>query len=310
MERRLPMTELPTGEPLPPTAAADPTVPSTRVRVDVAARTHQGHVRKNNEDSYVIYRLGRFLEPLSSSIPTADLPPASQDVGYLMIVADGLGGHQGGEVASRTALVSALELILRSPQWALKLDDPATRENEISNMQKRSEVYLSRVHEMIRRQAEAQPELSGMGTTLTGAWSVGLDLFLLHVGDSRAYVLHRNRLRKLTRDHTVAQDYADQGMIQQHEVKDHRLHHVLTRAIGASDRDVHGDMHHMRLAPGDRVLLCSDGLTDMVTEPEIAQVLRAGLASENAAQTLVDMALAQGGKDNVTALVAGYSLGA
>jgi len=225
-----------------------------------------------------------------------------------MMVADGLGGHEGGEIASRTALVTSLEFILRSPQWALKFDDPRTRDREIAAMQERSRAYLAGVHETILRQAQQRPELTGMGTTLTGAWSVGLDLFVLHVGDSRAYLMRGSRLRKVTHDHTVAQDYADQGLIAQHEVDRHRMSHVLTRAVGGHGDDVEGDMHHVRLSPGDRLLLCSDGLTDMVSDQEILQVLRSGMPSEKIARTLVELANDHGGKDNVTVVVAGYAV--
>jgi protein phosphatase len=302
------MRNVPSDAPTSPGTDPAPTPPTSRVQIDVAAHTDKGRVRQNNEDSYVIYRLGRFLELVASNIARDHLPQAAQDVGYLMIVADGLGGHEGGEIASRTALVTSLEFILRSPQWALKFDDPRTREGEIKEMMNRSRAYLMGVHETILRQAQEHPELKGMGTTLTGAWSVGLDLFVLHVGDSRAYLMRGSRLRKVTHDNTVAQDYADQGLIPQNEVEQHRLHHVLTRAIGGHGEDVEGDMHHVRLAPGDRLLLCSDGLTDMVSEAEIAQVLKAGESSERAARTLVDLALDHGGRDNVTAVVAGYAV--
>src|SRR6476659_8595778 len=164
-------TDAPTSPGVTPTP---PTPPASRVRIDVGAHTDKGRVRENNEDSYVIYRLGRFLEPVGSNIGAAQLPLAAQDVGYLMMVADGLGGHEGGEIASRTALVTSLEFILRSPQWALKFDDPRTRDREIAAMQERSRAYLAGVHETILRQAQQRPELTGMGTTLTGAWSVGL----------------------------------------------------------------------------------------------------------------------------------------
>src|SRR5207248_10541695 len=127
-----------------------------------------------------------------------------EDAGTMMIVADGLGGHEAGDVASRSALITTLQLILRSPRWALKLDDPATRENEIRELLARSRGYLSAVHAALRRQAAEDPRLQGMGTTLTGAYTVGGDLFVLHVGDSKAYLMRGGVLRKITHDHTVA----------------------------------------------------------------------------------------------------------
>ncbi len=285
-----------------------PGAPSSRVRVDVGALTHQGKVREFNEDAYVILRTGRYLQRVASSIPESDLPSRFEDAGHLMIVADGLGGHEAGDVASRTALVTTVQLILRSPKWALKLDDPATREAEIQELIARSRIYLASVHAALREQAARDPQLAGMGTTFTGAYALGTDLFVLHVGDSKAYLFREGALRKITRDHTVAQEYADLGAIAQEEVSRHRMHHVLTRAVGGPDEELEGDTHHLGIAHGDRLLLCSDGLTDMADEKDIAAVLAAHAVSEDACRALVDLALERGGRDNVTVIVAGFTI--
>ena len=123
-----------------------------------------------------------------------------------------------------------------------------------------------------------------------------------YIGDSKAYVLRGGELRKITRDHTVAQEYADLGVIPQAEVAGHRLHHVLTRALGAGDEQAQADFDHWELQDGDRLLLCSDGLTDMVSEQNIAELLEANPASEDACRALVDGALAAGGLDNVSVI--------
>lgn len=298
-------TESAVNASVPPQGAAPGPV---HVLADVAALTDRGKTRDNNEDSYVVFRMGRYLERVSSSIPEAELPSRFEDAGHLMIVADGLGGHVGGEVASRSALVTALQLILRSPRWALKLDDAATREREIEELLVRSRGYLARVHTALQEKAAGDASLVGMGTTLTGAYSVGRDVFVLHVGDSKAYLFRDGVMTRVTRDHTVAQAYADRGMIAQDEVPGHRLAHVLTRAIGGPEDQLEGDMHHLEIRHGDRVLLCSDGLTDMVTDADIAATLAAHPASEAACRALVDLALERGGRDNVTVIVAGYSL--
>lgn len=283
-----------------------PGVPSIRVQPQIAALTHRGHVRETNEDAYVVFKTGRYLQRLTSSIPEADLPSRFEEGGYLMIVADGLGGHEAGDVASRSALLTTLELIVRSPKWALKLDDPATREAELRELRARSKIYLAAVHAALRQQAAGDSRLAGMGTTLTGAYSVGVDLFVLHVGDSKAYLVHEGAMRKITHDHTVAQEYADLGVISQQEVATHRMQHVLTRAIGGPSEKLEGDLHHVQIGHGDRLLLCSDGLTDMASEEEIAGILGAHPESEAACQALVDLALERGGRDNVTVIVAGY----
>lgn len=283
--------------------------PAPLMRVDVAALSDRGAVREKNEDAYLVFRMGRYMERVTSSLPEAELPSRYEAAGHLMIVADGLGGHEAGDVASRTALVTALDLILRSPRWALQLDDPATRDSEIRAMSARARGYLARVHETLHARAAADTKLSGMGTTLTGLYAIGADAFVIHVGDSKAYVLRDGELRQVTHDHTVAQEYADRGMIRQDEVATHRLQHVLTRAVGGPGDQLDADMHHLRIEDGDRWLLCSDGLTDMASEAEIAGVMRAHPVSVEAARALVDLALSRGGHDNITVIVAHFRAG-
>jgi len=120
-------------------------VPAARVSTDVAALSHAGNVREQNEDSYAVFRMGRFLDRVASNLPEELLGSHREDSGWLMAVADGLGGHSGGEVASRTALVSMMQLVLRSPRWALRLDDESTREAEIEALFKRTTSYLAGV---------------------------------------------------------------------------------------------------------------------------------------------------------------------
>jgi len=280
-----------------------------QVRARIVALSDRGAVRDANEDAYLVFRMGRYVECVSSNIPETELPPRFEEGGYVMIVADGLGGHEAGDVASRSALLTTLQMITRAPKWALKLDDPTTREAEIDALKKRARGYLAGVHAALRQQAASDPALAGMGTTLTGAFSVGVDLFLQHVGDSKAFVLRDGALRLVTHDHTVAQQYADLGLIPQEEVAGHRMHHVLTRAVGGPDEELEGDLHHLMIKNGDRLLLCSDGLTDMVADDEIESILRANPSSEDAAPALIARALEAGGRDNVTVIVADFSVG-
>lgn len=286
----------------------DDVVPPARVVADVAAQSHEGHVREQNEDSYVVFRMGRFLDRVASNVPEDALPSHREDSGWLMAVADGLGGHSAGEIASRTALASMLNLIIRSPRWALRLDDPSTREADIEGLYERTTRYLRGVHDAVRARAASDEQLEGMGTTLTVAYSVGNDLFVVHVGDSRAYLLRDGRLRRITRDHTLAQSYADQGLIPQAEVESHELGHVLTRAMGAGDAHPEGEIHHLDVQHGDRLLLCSDGLTRCVPESEIASLLSSLANSDEACRALIERALALGGGDNITAIVARYTV--
>ena len=296
----------PTESSASPPSTTGPNV--SRVRIEIAARSHQGLVRASNEDSYIVFRMARYLERILTKIPEGELPVRKDDQSHLMVVCDGMGGHQAGEVASRTALVKALELILRSPRWAMSFDDPTTREDEIQALLNRSRGYLAAIHTALRAQAQSDSRLEGMGTTMTGAYSVGTELFVLHVGDSKAYLLRDGRLSQITHDHTVAQQYADLGVIPQEAVAGHHASHMLTRAIGAPTESLRGDLHHLRIENGDRLLLCSDGLTDMATAEQIRTVLMSRASCEEACQSLIDLALAGGGRDNVTAIVASFSV--
>jgi len=281
--------------------------PGLRPRVDVAALTDQGKVRDRNEDTFAVFRMGRFLERVGSNLPPEELKERHEAIAYVMIVADGLGGHEAGEVASRTAIGRVLEGVINEPRWALNLDDPATREVELRDLERRSRQYLANMQAAVRQRAAADPSMEGMGTTFTGAYAVGHDLFVMHVGDSKAYLLRDGALQKITRDHTLAQEYADLGMISQDEVDNHRLHHVLTRAVGTQEETPQGDFHQLEVLPGDRLLVCSDGLTDMASASEIQEVLARHPTSEAACRALVDLALERGGRDNVTVIVAAFS---
>src|SRR4249919_1017619 len=158
--------------------------------VDIAARTDRGKKRETNEDAYLVFRSGRFLKRVQSNIPEEDLGSHYDEAGHVMAVADGMGGAAAGEVASRGALVEALRLILRSPKWLLNLDDPVTREDDIQAFFDRTKLYFAGMHAALLRKSAEDPSVAGMGTTVTLAYILGSDLFVVHVGDSRAYLYH------------------------------------------------------------------------------------------------------------------------
>lgn len=279
------------------------------VTVEIAARTDIGKKRESNEDSFLVFRTGRFLERIESNIPEAELGSRYDEGGHIMAVADGMGGAAAGEVASREALVEAFRLILRSPKWLLSLDDPTTRESEIQAYFERTKIYLAGMHAALLRHGQSDPSKAGMGTTLTVAYSVGLDLFVVHVGDSRAYLFREGTLRHMTRDHTVAQTLADSGAIAQEGAAAHPQRHILTQVVGGPGGWLRGDTHHERLKPGDSVVLCTDGLTGPVPDEDIAQVLAGAISSDSACASLVSLALERGAPDNLTVIVARYSGG-
>ncbi len=224
-----------------------------------ATATHKGMVRDNNEDS---------VFPTSSG---------NSDDSVILIVADGMGGHVAGEVASRIAINAA----------ASSSADPSDR--------------VAAGNRAIREEVARDPGLEGMGTTMTllsienGVATIG------HVGDSRAYLLREGELTQLTDDHTVAAEYVAKGQLSAEEAATHPQRHMLTRTLGLT-RFVNVDEIELELASGDRLLICSDGLTEMVRDETIAHSLGDG-APDEVAWKLIELANEAGGVDNITVVV-------
>jgi protein phosphatase len=280
-----------------------PQTTSSSVHIEVAAASDKGKVRERNEDHYFVARGGRYSTTLLTNVPAEDLPSQFGETAYLMIVADGMGGHAGGEVASRLAIATLLNIILHVPDWILRLDD-----EHAQKVMDRAVARYRRVHEVLQEKARLDPRLKGMGTTMTAAYSLGNDLFIAQVGDSRAYLFRQGKLQLLTRDQTHAQMLCDEGIISQQDVARHRLRHVLTSALGGSQKEVRAEIQRLTLVDGDRLLLCSDGLTDLVDDGGIAEVLGREPRSDKACEGLVERALVNGGRDNVTVVLARYSI--
>lgn len=275
---------------------------SALVGVEFGAATHPGKVRPNNEDTYLAGRIDRAMTVAATNLPPDDVPRGFGEAAFGMLVADGLGGRAAGEVASRTAVGTFINLLLHAPAWIMRVG-----EKEADEIVERITDRFRRAGLEISQRAEEDPALAGMGTTLTVACSAGEELFVAHVGDSRAYLLRAGHLIRLTRDHTYAQELADVGIIRPDQVAGHRMKHVLTRALGRHGGQVRVDVVRVGLKPADQLLLCSDGLTDMVPDDGIKAALTAGATAQAAADALIDAALDGGGKDNVTAVVARYT---
>lgn len=232
-----------------------------------ATATHKGRVRANNQDSVH---------------PTA---AGSSDDGALLIVADGMGGHVAGEVASRIAIDAALGV------------KGETLDFEGDVGERVGDANAAILAEVARR-----PELAGMGTTITMVelHADGIGAFA-HVGDSRAYLLREGLLRQLTEDHTIVNEYLRSGKITEDQAAEHPQRHMITRALGLIP-DVEVDVFRLELAPGDRLLLCSDGVNGMIDDASIRDALLTPTAEE-AVWELVERANGAGGHDNVTAVV-------
>jgi len=277
---------------------------SSLVEIDVAGASHPGAVRPRNEDHFYIGRFGRFLETLQTNLPADAVPARSDETGCGMIVADGLGGSAAGAEASKLAIISLLNLVLHTPDWILRLDDSLMTEEV---MLRASERFLH-IHQRLREQALEVPGLSGFATTLTVAFTTGDDLFVAHVGDSRAYLFGNGTLQQLTTDHTLVQTMVNQNLISRHEAATHQLRHVLVQALGDTGHELRAEVLRARLEDGNILLLCTDGLTEVVGDDDIRLVLGGDDDAKTMCQRLIDLAIGAGGPDNITVVVARYRL--
>jgi serine/threonine protein phosphatase PrpC len=248
------------------------------LRIEAGARTDLGRVRKNNEDCYEVQ-------------PTLNL----------YVLSDGMGGEAHGEVASALAVQTIMTHIQQAenshstPTFGEPQADVSERTNRLA-----SAIHLAnrKVFEM----ASANAGHKGMGATIVAAWIEGQKLSLAHVGDSRAYLLRAGSLDQLTADHSLVAEKVRIGILTPQEADASELQSVLTRAVGTKE-DVEVDADEQMLLVGDSLLLCSDGLSRMVTDPEIASTLLTSASAQNAADRLVDLANENGGVDNISVIV-------
>ncbi len=230
------------------------------------AKTHQGKVRRNNEDS--IYA------------------PMIYGSGYFAVVADGMGGHNAGEVASGIVVDTLRERL------------NAVKPNDVTEILLRS--AFTEANSRVLADARANPDRSGMGSTATAAVIYGDAAMIGHVGDSRAYLFREGLLKQLTRDHSYVQMLLDLGYINEQQAAEHPQKNIITRAVG-TEEDMTADIYHVTLKDGDCLLLCTDGLNVMISDTQIAEILGGGF--ESAADQLVEAALEAGGADNVSVVL-------
>jgi PPM family protein phosphatase len=248
------------------------------LRIETGARTDLGRVRKNNEDCYQI-------EPALN----------------LYVLSDGMGGEAHGEVASSLAVQTIVthcqqaENSRATPSFGEPQPDVSERTNRLA-----SAIHLA--NRKVFEAAASNPEQRGMGATIVAAWIDGQKLSLAHVGDSRVYLLRAGSLDQLTADHSLVAEKVRIGILTPQEADASELQSVLTRAVG-TNATVQVDSDEQMLLVGDCLLLCSDGLTRMVTDPEIASTLLTSTSAQEAADRLIALANDYGGADNVSVIV-------
>jgi protein phosphatase len=218
----------------------------------------------------------------------------------LYVVADGMGGHSHGEVASQLAVNSIRDFIAKSADrdttWPFGMDTDLARHSNLLKMAVRI------AHDHVLRAISKDGSLYGMGTTVVGLLLSGSSAAVAHVGDSRAYRLRDGRLEQLTQDHTWVNEQVVAGFLSREQARTHPLKNVVTRALGG-ESDVLVDVREMEVQPGDLFLLCSDGLTGMLSDADIRERLDSGRSLPEICRTLITDSNARGGIDNVTVVL-------
>ncbi len=284
----------------PPPSSCPPARPSLTVHSH--GRTDPGLKRPNNEDQFVIAALSKALHVQDSSLEQPEVQ-FGDPLGHLFVVADGCGGHAGGEKASQLAVRSIEQFIVETLNWCAQLRAGQEGDALLGEFQK----ALAQANDRLLREADRRPELHGMATTLTLAYFLHRDLFVAHVGDSRGYLLRNGLLYRLTRDHTMVAEMVRRGLVKPEDAAHHAYRHVVTNVVGGTDPGVQVEMHKLVVENGDCLLLCSDGLTEMVPDTEILNVLVTAQPDPAAAcDRLVALANEKGGKDNITVVVARF----
>jgi serine/threonine protein phosphatase PrpC len=251
---------------------------SVEFRIEVGSRTDVGRVRENNEDSMCI------------------LPELN-----LWAISDGMGGVAHGEVASALAIETITAQCHDAPG-----ESPAGPHSDLSATATRLADAARTANQKIFDSAAHNPNQQGMGATVVAAWLEGRRLSLVHVGDSRAYLVRSGTLVRLTEDHSLVAEQVRRGALTPEQAEHSRLQNVLVRALGVRE-EVEPEASDRDLLPGDLLLLCTDGLTRPVSDAEIAETLVSSADPQAAADRLVKLALDRGGEDNVTVIVVRFA---
>src|SRR5260221_6968914 len=213
-----------------------------------------------------------------------------------------MGGANAGQRASAMAVGAIEGFLLNALRWVLALDGSADA-HALHDFQS----AVRRADACVYAAAASDPGLRGMGTTLTMAYSIESELFVAHVGDSRCYLLRAGGLHQITRDDTVVQELVEKGVVSPSDAAHHSLRHVITNVVGGNAPGVHIEVHRLTVERGDMLLLCTDGLTSMLSDARIKVVLDATPRPDQACMELIRLANEAGGTDNVTAVVARYA---
>jgi protein phosphatase len=290
----------------------DPPISST-IAVDVAAVSMCGEHQLNNTDHYLAIRLGRTQETLVSSLADGDLPGRFDESAYVMLVADGLDGHGVGARASRLALSTLAHLAIRYGKWNVRVSG-----ENASEIVEQGEFLYRQVSDAMIEAGRTDLALAHMATSLTAVYIAGADLFFAHAGHSRAFLFRNGVLIQLTLEHSLERLISASAALRRVRLEARRPRavdpsaqeppHHAGDASGTTASGQNITIEHVQLWPGDRVLLCTNGLTDVLREEQIADVLAGQRRPAEECQRLVDLAREAGTTDSVTALLADYRI--
>lgn len=259
--------------------------PVPEVNVSVYGLSDVGMVRKNNEDAFLIAEMTTGASGVTPEVLSHDV----KERGTLLIVSDGMGGAEAGEVASQIVVQQ-----MRADIGAVSLEE--SPEEVVRKA-------VEHANSVIWRDAQKNASHKGMGATLAAAWIRGADAFIAGVGDSRVYLLRAGRMRQITRDQSMVESLVEVGMIDRKEVDHHPQRNVILQAMGARPEVVVA-IERLELRRGDFLLLCSDGLSGKITAEEMRDCILTTAALPEACHRMIHVAKARGGEDNITVIVA------
>jgi PPM family protein phosphatase len=268
-------------------------------QMDCFGLTDVGRKRPTNQDHYLVADLNKAMRVHATSLNLDDetrIYGGSQ--GKLLIVADGMGGEAEGERASTIAVDQLTTYVLNSLSWCFRLE-----ENVEHDFEEHLKEALVSCQTSIQAVAGKHPEMKSMGTTMTMVYIVWPRAFVVHVGDSRCYLFRGGQLEQVTRDHTISAVMAEVGQMTADEARNSPMRHALWNVLGGRSDELSVDVYKLSLEPDDKLLLCTDGLYDMVSDETLLQTLESELSAEATCRKLVDLANENGGSDNITAIV-------
>src|SRR3954466_5105850 len=271
-------------------------------QMDCFGLTNPGLKRPTNQDHYLIADLNKSMRIHDTSLTLDNetrVYGGSQ--GKLLVVADGMGGEAEGERACTIAVDQLTTYVLNSLSWCFRLEQDSEQDFE-DHLKEALESCQKSIHDVVA----AHPEMHSMGTTLTMVYIVWPRAFVVHVGDSRCYLLRNGELAQITVDHTVSEIMVETGKMTPEDIRHSPMGHALWNVLGGRTNDLAVDVYKLTLERDDVLLLCTDGLYNMVPKEALQELLNSNTSAESACRKLVDLANEKGGKDNITVIVSHF----